>query len=397
MTIRQTLLGFQGRLNRTPWWIAQLALAFSLTVLLAPFGAAAEKDQAKSETTEPAAHSNWVMSVAFSPDGKQILSGSFDTTAKLWDVATGNLIHTFGHGSKIVRREEVDTFDGKTETRVVEKSNSGRVVTAVAFSPDGGTVLTGANDGVVRLWWADTGKPMTGMSSFKVDATSRSIAFSPAGARSPGAFGVLTGTDKSVKLWDWRVGQLVHTFDGHFAPVNAVAFSADSAQAVSGGDDMTVRVWDLKTGTSPSAYKSLRPDAHRAAVTFVAFARGGTKTLSGSEDHTLHLRDAATGELIRAFVGGGGPVSAMAISPDGTRVVSGHFGDLGKNLHVWDAATGQRLLQFEAHIGGVRAVAFSPDGTRVVTGSYDKTVKLWDVATGKLLRSFVDHSPATPE
>jgi WD40 repeat protein len=70
------------------------------------------------------------------------------------------------------------------------------------------------------------------------------------------------------------------------------------------------------------------------------------------------------------------------------RAVSGHFGDLKRTLRLWDTATGQLIRVFEGHSGAVRAVAFSPDGTRVLSGSYDNTAKLWDAATGELLHSF---------
>jgi WD40 repeat protein len=121
----------------------------------------------------------------------------------------------------------------------------------------------------------------------------------------------------------------------------------------------------------------------------VAFTSDGKKILSGSQDHKLHLRDAATGELLRSFAGHPGPVMAVAISADGTRVVSGHAvpEDLNTVLRLWDTATGQLIRVFKGHSGAVRTVAFSPDGARILSGSYDNTVKLWDAATGELLRS----------
>lgn len=150
-------------------------------------------------------------------------------------------------------------------------------------------------------------------------------------------------------------------------------------------------LWDLTTGKGATGFNTFRPDAHRAAIMSVAFSSDGTKILSGSVDNSLHLRDAKTGELLRRFPSDRGQVLAAAISPDGTRAVSGHAvlpEDLNNVLRLWDTATGQVMRVFKGHSGAVRAVAFSPDGTRVLSGSYDGTVKLWDAATGELLRSF---------
>ena len=332
-----------------------------------------------TESTASASHGGWVISVAFSPDGSQVLSGSFDATAKILDAATGKLIRTFDHKGTIERSETIDELTGK---KVQTTATGRRVVGSVAFSPDGKRILTGSFD-AMRLWDIASGEVLRSFVHDKPDQRVLSVAFSPDGSR------VLSGgADKTVRLWDTATGNLIFTLQGHFGPVNSIAFSPDGTRAVSGDEAMLVLLWDLTTGKVAAGFNSFRPDAHRAAVMSVAFAPDGKKILSGSQDHTLQLRDAVTGELLRRFAGEPGPVSAVAISPDGMRVVSGHFGDLKKTLRLWDTQTGQLIRVFEGHNGAVRAVAFSPDGTRVLSGSYDNTVKLWDAATGEMLRSF---------
>ena len=173
--------------------------------------------------------------------------------------------------------------------------------------------------------------------------------------------------------------------------------------------------WAMLVGSQASAQDRAKIEVvpyipHTSSVRSVAFSPDGTRVLSGSGDNTLKLWDAATGALVRTFQGHSGgvstrvrsdsagktvkvteirPVTSVTFSPDGTRVLSGS-GD--KTLKLWDAATGSLVRTFEGHSDWVYSVAFSPDGTRVLSGSGDKTLKLWDAATGALVRTFEGHS-----
>src|SRR5262245_40413619 len=172
-----------------------------------------------------------------------------------------------------------------------------------------------------------------------------SVAYSPDGAR------FLSASEDGVKLWDSGTGQLLRRFEGHSWWVHSVAFSPDGARLVSGSFDKTMKLWD-----------------------------------------------AVTGKLLRSFEGHSNFVHAVAFSPDGVRLAAAAF---DQTMKLWDAAAGQLLRTFEGHSGGVTTVAFSPDGTRLVSGAGgspkvvhrgdDKTLKLWDAATGQLLRTFEGH------
>lgn len=107
--------------------------------------------------------------------------------------------------------------------------------------------------------------------------------------------------------------------------------------------------------------------------------------LSGGDDASVKLWDAATGRLVRTFLGHAGSVEAVALAPDGRRVVSGD--SLG-GLKLWDAATGRLIHTFEGHTGFINSVSFSPDGRYVLSGSADRTARLWDAAKGGLIQTF---------
>jgi WD40 repeat protein/uncharacterized caspase-like protein len=306
-------------------------------------------------------HSQWVISVAFAPGGKQVVTGSNDRTARLWDVQSGKQLQTFtGHSS---------------------------AVRSVAFTPDGKQVLTGSGyaigesysggDHTARLWDVQSGKELrtfTGHAS-GVD----SVAFSPDGKQ------VLTGSrDRTARLWDAQSGKELRTFAGHSAEVNSVAFAPDGKWVLTGSDDATVRLWDVQSG------KQLRTFTGRSSdVTSVAFSPDGKQVLMGNYAHTARLWDAQSGKQLRTFRGHSGVVSAVAFAPDGKQVLTG---SRDHNARLWDAQSGKQLRTFAGHADPVTSVAFAPDGKQVLTGSDDKTARLWDVQSGKELRTFTGHS-----
>ncbi len=188
-------------------------------------------------------------------------------------------------------------------------------------------------------------------------------------------------------------------FQGHLAPVRAVAASADGRWAASGAEDGTARVWDCQTGLEVESM-----GGHRPAVTSVAFTADGQRLLSGSTDGTVRLWDVPTGAEIRSFRLPWQPdfQVAAALSPDGRLVLAGGSslggagGRKGWVVYLWDADTGEQLRQFKGHgsffrHGSVLCVAFSPDGSLAVSGGKDRTLRLWDVAGGEEVRRFEGH------
>jgi WD40 repeat protein len=293
-------------------------------------------------------HTGGVWSVAFSPDGQQILSTSADGTMRLWDTATGKVLRVFqGHTAGL--------FDA-------------------AFSPDGRLALSCASnpDNTLRLWDVATGAELR---RFERHTNSvRKVAFAPDGRQ------VLSGSwDFTVRLWDAATGQPVRPMLAHANLVEGVAFSPQGDRALSCSTDGTIRLWDLATGQ----FRPFR--AHFGAPMRAVYSPDGRRILSGGGDGIVRLWDATTGETLRSFDGHTGRVESVAFSPDGRLALScGGTGD--GTVRLWDVERGQELYRFEGHLSGVNCVVFSPDGRCALTASLDRTVRLWRLPDAERLR-----------
>ncbi|KAH7308785.1 WD40-repeat-containing domain protein [Rhexocercosporidium sp. MPI-PUGE-AT-0058] len=337
-------------------------------------------------------HSMAVSSVAFSPDGKQVVSGS-SSAIRLWDAATGAALQTLEgyavnsiafspNGKQVVSGSDYNTvrlWDAITGAALQTLEGHSRAVISVAFSPDGKQVVSGSKDKTVRLWDAVTGTALQKLKGHSMAVTS--VAFSPDGKQ------VVSGSssyDNAIRLWDAATGAALQTLGVHM--VNSIAFSPDGKQIVSGSDDETVRLWDAITGAALQTLKG-----HWDAVNSVAFSPDGKQVVSGSQDETVRLWDAEIRAALQTLEGHSMAVTSVAFSPDGKQVVSGSS-SYDNVIRLWDAATGAALQTLEGHRNTVTSIAFSPDGKQVVSGSYDLMVRLWDVATGAALQTLKGHS-----
>ena len=296
-----------------------------------------------------------VYSVAFSPDSRFVLSGSQDSTVKLWEVASGGKLRTFtGHAGAVY---------------------------SVAFSPDSRFALSGGYDATVKLWEVASGKELR---TFTGNSNSvQSVAFSPDGRFAlSGSGNSGLGGDLTLKLWDVASMKL-RAFYGHTDVVHSVAFSPDGRFVLSGSEDKTVKLWEVASGMELRTFTG-----HTDPVETVAFSPDGRFALSGDDDGTLKLWEVASGKELRSFSGHTGWALSVAFSPDGRFALSG--GCDGRRLWIlyctkgslklWEVGSGKELHSFAGHTARVQSVAFSPDGRFALSGSYDETMKLWDVS-----------------
>jgi WD40 repeat protein len=350
-------------------------------------------------------HSKAVYAVAYSPDGKQIASGSEDKTIKIWDAETGHLIKTLSGHEGAVR--------------------------SVVYGSNGKAIVSGSVDQTIRVWYTDNDWPVLTLS---VEQEVGPISFS--GSRytyryttkngavnsvslSPddrfiisGSDVILTARDRSakpaspsrsdsildirpeldisfvvsgyegVRLWDSGNGrQLGKTVFAHEYGVNVVAFSPDGSRFLSGSTDKTIKIWDPSKANDNLFWElPVTLSGHTDAVLCAVFSPDGKLIVSGSSDRSLRTWDPQTGKGLKIITRHKNSVLSVAFSPDGKRLASA---SKDKTIIVWDMETGKESFTITGHKNDVNSVAFSPDGKRLVSGSSDKTVRVWDAENGQ--------------
>ena len=286
-------------------------------------------------------HGGGVTSVAFSPDGKSVLTGGLNKIVRMWETVTGQPL-----GQPLVHPDGVQ---------------------AVAFSPDGKTIVTGCLDSTARLWEAATGRPIGQPIAHQGDV--RSVAFSP------DCKTILTASTMTARLWDAGSGQPVGQPLVHSGLVQSVAFSRDGKSIITGSLNKFAQCWDATTGGQIGG-----PIVHPDGVAEVTFSPDGMTILTAGWDGTARRWDAAAGSPIGRPSVHSSRVSSVAFSPSGKTFVTGCSDG---TVQLWDTATGQPMGTPLEHQGRVSAVAFSPDGKTILTGSDDGTARLWDGEAGR--------------
>ncbi len=281
-------------------------------------------------------HTSDVLEVAFTPDGKRVVSAGKDATIRLWDATTGEQLSTLqGHEGRI---------DG------------------LAVSPDGSSIASAGSDAKVRLWDAKSGDIIHTIIGHR--GAINGLAFNPTGDRIASA-----SSDKTVKVWDSKSGEEIFTATGHTESVSGVAFSPDGKQLASTSSvDATIRIWDSQTGEQIKVVNHPYPEMRR-----LAFSPDGTR-LAAVTYSVCMLWDTQTWEHLGEVCRHNRVVRCVAYSPDGTQLATA--GD-SSEIKLWDTRTGNLINTLNGHAKMVWGLAFSPDGTRLVSGSRDGTVRIW--------------------
>jgi WD40 repeat protein len=299
-------------------------------------------------------HRDIVTSVRFTSSDSLVVSSSVDSSIKIWQKETGEIVKEIKHPCAIAYMD---------------------------VSADGNYAVTGGYDSIVRLWNIKDGSLLKEFKGHK--GTVWHVAISNDNRKIASG-----GNDGVVNIWDVETGKLLHQLTGHKRIVWSVKFSPDGTRLASASFDFTMKLWNVADG------KLLWDNReHRETVVDLAFSHDGKLLASTSDDKTIKIWNVAEQKLIRTMKVAE-HVQAVAFSPDNTRLLTGGrdkpligeflqeiFGDSkfnpGVSARLWDVETGTLLQTFTKHGNDVQDVAYSRDGRWISTASADKTVEVW--------------------
>jgi WD40 repeat protein len=346
-----------------------------------------------------------VNGVAITADGSRVVTAGSATI--LWDAYTGTQVATLaGHASDVLgvaitpdgsriatgsADETVGIWDGKTGRQLASLRGHTGVVRAVALTADGQRVFSASADGTARIWDVASGQQVLVINNPAREPAKSSfisIGITPDGSH------VITGsTDHIAQIWDARSGAEQVVLHGHDGWVSGVILTADASRAVTSATDGTVRIWDAKSGidlqvlnghASPINGLAMTPDGSRIVTS------AGEEIATGKKsDNTVRIWNGVTSPEAFRLDGHAKQVNNIAVAHDGLRIITGS-GD--NTARVLNAESGALLHILAGHTSPVTRVAITPDGSRFVTASVDKTARIWDGNSGAELFVLKGHT-----
>lgn len=345
-------------------------------------------------------HTNWIKSIAFSPDGQFLASAGRDIKIWLWDVATGQALYYLSGHTKAINslafspdgQMLVSASDDQTirlwslEEELHTLQGQSKEVNHVAFSPDGKSIVSASNDGTIRLWDVKQACQLHSFSLKKHLKSVRYVTFSPNGH-------LLASVDNAtyqIELWDVANARHLRSLEGHSLLLESITFTPDSRRLISGSLDKSVRLWDISTG-----YELRKIEAHSNSVQSVAFSPDGRLLASlYHADQSIHLWDIRQERELPPLKGHRGFVRSIAFHPHQPRLASASSDE---TLRLWDI---KRSIEV-AHLnqtGQITQISFNPAGSTLAFINQETTLYLWHISSlSHLAANTVDSTPPTPK
>jgi WD40 repeat protein len=328
-------------------------------------------------------------SLAFAPDGKTFATAGNDHLVRLWDVATGKELRRYtGHNTLVM--SVAFASDGNTlvsadrmgmirvwevagkEIRALGNAKGEYPLHSMILAPDDRTIVAVHQGWTVKLWDLKTGQETRSLTEHQNGVTG--LVLSPDGKT------FATRREQNViGVWDVATGKELHHFKARQKSVSVFVYSPDGKSLATAGTEPVISLWDVKTGQEAQKFET-----PAGAINMLAFSPNGRYLASKGGDRAVNLWGVASGNVLRQLDLPLFGVGAMTFSPDGKLLAACQ----GSVIHLWDLAKNRPYPDLPGHVAGIYDLCYSAEGKRLTTAGEDRTVRLWDAATGKQLQTW---------